>query len=143
MPRCTNPLNLPPILSQGWTVCMFLFLMMSVTQLVLAAGRNDWAEFATHPGPRAWAVLSVVVTLYAAMSMLVHLVRAGWFRWLNVALAAAATLNMMAHHLHHTLSRSGAAGWFQVFDFAHHAVGVCMTVLAVRWALATRRGEPQ
>ena len=86
---------------------------------------------------------------YVLMSVLTRLSQAAAFRWLNAGLMVLATALVMGHQAHGLLTGISASGLcgsstqglFEVLRTTHHAIGILMSVLAVRWALAARKAD--
>lgn len=140
-----NPLHWPSVFSQGWTALTLLLLMM----ITLVAQRNGFTAFSIPTGPVALNILSVVCAAYVLMSVLTRLSQAAAFRWLNAGLMVLATALVMGHQAHGLLTGISASGLcgsstqglFEVLRTTHHAIGILMSVLAVRWALAARKAD--
>lgn len=142
-----SPLQWPAVLSQGWTALTLLLLMM----ITLVAQRNGFTDFSIPTGTVALNVLSVVCATYVLMSVLTRLSQGTGFRWLNAGLTVLATALAMGHQAHGLLTGISASGicgsstqgLFEVLRTTHHAIGILMSVLAVRWALAARKADAQ
>ena len=132
----TRPLNFESVLSQGWAAWTLLLLLMIA--LMMQQGGFVGPDGA---GSRALTVLAVLGTLQVFMSVLLQVLDSTWFRWANAGLVVLVTLIFAIHHVlqHSGLALGGvcsaaAEGVFHVVEAAHHALGILMCVLAVRWA---------
>ncbi|MES2948750.1 MAG: hypothetical protein V4858_09430 [Pseudomonadota bacterium] len=125
--------SLQSTLALGWLVLLVLFLAIVLSQLMQAAIDDDFTRFSQHPGRNGWMSSSVLILVYGLMPLLTRLLDRRWFRWLNVVLLAAATAAMMKHQAQHMLEGM-TYGLNGLVDVAHHAVGVVLVFLAIRWA---------
>lgn len=121
-------------IAQGWTAMLLAFVCMFLGDLVKSAITNDFSKWATDPGPLGLRVVSVVMTIYIVVPMLVRNVRARWYRWVAVAQAAVIGMFILAHQVAHALNGSRPFDINHIFDFTHHVLAIWVIVLSVRWA---------
>jgi hypothetical protein len=126
-------MRLQVVVSQAWTAMLILGLAMGMSQVFQAAAKQDFSEFAAHPGPKGWGIICVATSVYAMMTVLTLLSSARWFRWLSAGLMILITLYMGAHQLQH-MAQGVHYGLYGAIDLAHHAIGAIGSVCAVRWA---------
>jgi hypothetical protein len=127
--------KLQSILALGWAVLLILFLGIVLSQLMQAAIADDFIRFAQHPAQKGWEVSCIFIGGYGLMSVLTKMLEYVWFRWLNAALLAVVTISMLHHHVQHMMEGM-IYGLTALIDLAHHAIGILMTIQAIRWARA-------
>jgi hypothetical protein len=125
--------ELQSIVVQGWTVMLILYLGMLVATIGYAAIQDDLAPLAIHPGLSEAGTASIIVFIYALMTMAVRLIDHGWFRWFNAGLLTLVTLHEIAHQAGHVMN-GASIGLLGMIEFGHHVIGLLTVVMAVRWA---------
>ena len=120
--------------AQGWIAMFLCFACMFLMALVRDAVGNDFSRWAADPGNLGLRVVSVLMTIYIFMPMLVRNVRGHWFRWVAVGIAAFIGFFILAHQVAHALTQSRPFDIVHIFDFSHHLLTLWVVTLTVRWA---------
>lgn len=121
-------------IAQGWTAMFFCVMCGFLNDLVLSAATNDFAKWESDPGTFGLRIISVVMTIYIFMPMLVRTLSAAWFRWLCLVATIFFGLFFVAHQVAHALTNTRPFNIIHIFDFAHHVLVIWVAILTTRWA---------
>ncbi|MBI3898662.1 MAG: hypothetical protein HY308_10250 [Gammaproteobacteria bacterium] len=131
------------LIAQGWTMMFLAVLSIFLTEIMMIVAAIDltpWQllllkkKFFDMRGP-----LALLLALYVFAPMLALTVKGYWFRWAAVGLTVGFTLIVGAHNVRHLLLGDKPLVLY-LPDFAHHALGVWVTLIAIRWAREPRSG---
>lgn len=130
--------------AQCWTTQLCLLLGMYVLALFQAAIKDDFSEFVFHPGKSGWNITIVLISLYAAMAVLVRVYDRIWFRWLNAPMLFMTLVLPVRHQVGH-LMEGRMPDQAVTLEVLMVLVAILGAFLAVRWARENwqERGIPE
>ncbi len=128
-----KPKELQSLTAQGWVVMLILYVGMMLATIAYAAIQDNLTPLGIHPGLKEAGTASIIVFIYALMTMAVRLFSHHWFRWFNVVLLILMTLHEIVHQSGHLL-QGVTVGMLGIIELGHHVIGVVTLVIAVRWA---------
>ncbi|MDB5815274.1 MAG: hypothetical protein JWN23_2391 [Rhodocyclales bacterium] len=125
-------------IAQAWTAMFFCVTCGFLNDLILSAATNDFSKWEFDPGTFGLKMVSVVMTIYIFMPILIRNINAHWFRWFCLVATVFFGLFFVAHQVAHALTNTRPFNIIHIFDFAHHILVVWTIVLTARWARQAR-----
>jgi hypothetical protein len=126
----------------GW-VLQLLVLAISVVFMIIDSVlmEDNFRDLLVDPGRLGLKVLTYIFAVYALMPVyvnLVHGLRARFFRWVAVGVAAVGFIYFLMHHLSHWQAGQRPTFTSHVFDLILHLIGLWVIANSIRWARSSR-----
>lgn len=122
------------IVAQGWILMFLVLICIFLTEFATNVIQDNLAIFKSREGEKALKVLVLLMMLHAFVPMLICTFDAPWFRWTVVGITGVLTVIMVAHEIVDLVIGARAFGVLHLLDFAHHSLGIWVSVIAIRWA---------